>query len=269
MSKEEYQLLNVVETFDEANRILQQHEVSKYRTSNLSNCTKYSYRCKQYRKYPFCRYEIQAFIPDNNPSTIKIMFKNAHDHVKRNTTSRLPSPIRESVGKYAKCNLSQGQIKAALSLHYPSASLPAHQILNSITYARRKNNPEIISIYDFSRWCMSHKYDDNFLHSTFAPYYSMNNIDDIFVFFTTKQLIQQIQYTSLLQVDATYKLTWNDLPLLVFGASDADRHFCPFGVALISTDEHSTCFKQLFNQLQSISSQHFNHQYFVNYGDHG
>ena len=71
MPKEEYQLLNVVKTLDEANTILQQHGVSKYRTSNLSNCTKYLYRCKQYRKYPFCRYEIQAFIPDNNPSTIK------------------------------------------------------------------------------------------------------------------------------------------------------------------------------------------------------
>ena len=92
-----------------------------------------------------------------------------------------------------------------------------------------------------------------------------NNIDGIFVFFTTKQLILQIQYTSLLQVGATYKLTWNDFPLLVFGASDADRHFRPFDVALISTDEHSTCLKQLFNQLQSISSQYFNRQYFVNY----
>ena len=87
----------------------------------------------------------------------------------------------------------------------------------------------------------------------------------IYLFFTTKQLIQQTQYTGLLQVDATYKLIWNDLPLLVFGASDADQHFRPFDIALVSTDEHSTCFKQLFNQLQSISSQHSNRQYFVNY----
>ena len=111
------------------------------------------------------------------------MFKNAYDHAKRNTRSRLPSPIRKSIGKYVKCNLSQGQIKAALSRHYPTASLPAHQILNSITYARRKNNPKIISIFDFSRWCMNHKYDHNLLHSTFVPYYSINNIDDIFVLY--------------------------------------------------------------------------------------
>ncbi|CAF5169613.1 unnamed protein product, partial [Rotaria magnacalcarata] len=45
------------------------------------------------------------------------------------------------------------------------------------------------------------------------------------------------QLSSLLQVDATYKLTWNELPLLVFGSSDADRHFRPFGVAFVPSDE--------------------------------
>ena len=90
---------------------------------------------------------------------------------------------------------------------------------------------------------MNHNYDDNLLYSTFVVYYRIKKIDDIFVFFTTKQLIQQIQLTALLQVDATYKLTWNNLPLLVFGSSDADRHFCPFGIALVPSDEHASCFK--------------------------
>jgi len=111
MSKDEYQLLSVVKTLDEANTIVQQHQMSKYRTSNLCDSTKYSYRCSQYRKYPLCRYEIQVYIPDNNSSSIKLMFKNAHYHEIRNTTSRLPSPVRDSVAKYVKCNLTKSQIK--------------------------------------------------------------------------------------------------------------------------------------------------------------
>jgi len=265
MSKEEYHLLNIVSSLGEAEALLKSNGVSKYRTSNLSDCVKYSYRCSQYRKYPTCRYEIQVYVHENNPSTIKIMFKNSHDHTQRNATTRLPSPVRDSIEKYVKCNLHQGQIKAALSLDYPAMLLSADQIINGVSYARRKQRPEVISIYDFNEWCSNHKYDVNSLHSTYVPYYSINNIDDIFVFFTTKQLIQQIQNTSLLQIDATYKLTWNDLPLLVFGASAADRHFRPFGLALISTDEHSSCFKQLFHQLQSISVNQFNCQYIVNY----
>ena len=61
---------------------------------------------------------------------------------------------------------------------------------------------------------------DNSLHTTFIPYYSINSVDGIFVFCT-----------------ATYKLTWNDLPLLV------------------SIDEDATCFHQLLNQIQSLSMQ--------------
>jgi hypothetical protein len=150
-------------------------------------------------------------------------------------------------------------------MDYPTVSLLTNQLSNVIAYDRRKQNPEIFSVYDFNEWCTNHKYDGNSLHSTFVPYYSINNIDDIFVFFTTKQLIQHTQLTTLLQVNATYKLTWNYLPLLVFGGSDADRHFHPFEVALVSSDEHSTCFKQLFNQLQYISMEQFDRQYVVNY----
>jgi hypothetical protein len=265
MSNEEYQVLKFVNTLDDVNTIVQQHQVSKYRTSNLSNQTKYSYRCSHYRKYPLCRYEIQVYVPDDNPSSIKLTFKNSHYHDYRNSTSRLPSPVRESVAKYVKCNLTQSQIKATIAMDYPQASLSTEQLTNLITYYRRQKNPEIFSVYDFNQWCINHKYDDNSLHTTFVPYYSINSVNDIFVFFTTKQLIQQIQLTTLLQVDATYKLTWNNLPLLVFGASDADRHFHPFGIALVSSDEDSTCFHQLFNQLQSLSTQQFNRQYVVNY----
>ncbi|CAF4502898.1 unnamed protein product, partial [Rotaria magnacalcarata] len=89
----------------------------------------------------------------------------------------------------------------------------------------------------FNQWCINHKYDENSIHSTFVPYYYINDINDIFVFFTTKPLLKDTQLSSLLQVDATYKLTWNELPLLVFGSSDADRHFRPFGVAFVPSDE--------------------------------
>ena len=54
---------------------------------------------------------------------------------------------------------------------------------------RRKNNPEIFSVYDFNQWCIDHKYNENSLHSTFVPYYYIN---DLFVLFTTKQLFMHL-----------------------------------------------------------------------------
>ncbi|CAF5150168.1 unnamed protein product, partial [Rotaria magnacalcarata] len=178
-----------------------------------------------------CQYEIQISVPSTNSTPINLTFKNARCHEHRNTTSRLSSPIRTSVEKYVKYNLTQSHAKTILSMDYPNVSLPTT--------------------------------DD--LHATFVPYYSINNIHDIFVFFTTKKLISQTPLTTLLKVDATYKLTWNELPLLVFGSSDADRHFHPFAIALVSNDEDSICYKDLFNQLQLISTQENNRPFYINF----
>ena len=41
MLNEEYELLKFVNTFDEVDTIVKEHQVSKYRTSNLINQTKY------------------------------------------------------------------------------------------------------------------------------------------------------------------------------------------------------------------------------------
>ena len=102
-----------------------------------------------------------------------------------------------------------------------------------MNYERRKDRPQIFSVYDLRQRCHQHQNGDQ-VRSTYVPFYTVTDIDNVFIFFTTKQLFQQIRYTNYLQVDATNKLTWNDLPLLVFGSSDANRHFKPFGVALFS-----------------------------------
>ena len=67
--------------------------------------------------------------------------------------------------------------------------------------------------------------------------------------------MKDAQFTTLLQVNATYKLTWNELPLLVFNSSDANRHFRPFGLILVSTDETSIYYCDSFEQLKTISTQ--------------
>ncbi|CAF2032534.1 unnamed protein product [Rotaria magnacalcarata] len=107
---------------------VQQLDVSNYRTSDLRDGTKYSYRCRYYREYPLCRYEVQIYVPDNEFTMIKLMYKNAYGHEQRNVTDRLPSPVRESVNKYVTCQLTQGQIKNALSIDYRNIPLPINQI---------------------------------------------------------------------------------------------------------------------------------------------
>ena len=183
------------------------------------------------------------------------MYKGTHGHEQRNTTTRASSPVREYVSKYVNFNLTETQIKSLLKIDCPTASISPNQLSNLINYARRKANPEILSVPDFNQRCINHAYDVDSLRSTFVPCYYINDINDIFVLFTTKQLLKETQFSTLLQVDATYKPTWNELPLLVFASSDANRHFRPLGVALVLNDEKSTCYIDLFRQLKNISTQ--------------
>ncbi|CAF3696259.1 unnamed protein product [Adineta steineri] len=79
MSTDKYKLLTTVKTLDDAIEIIMQHGLSKYRSSNLAHYTKYSY---------------SFYTHDNDPTTIKLTYKNTHYHDQRNVTNRLPSPVR-------------------------------------------------------------------------------------------------------------------------------------------------------------------------------
>ena len=116
MQNDQYQILNIVKTLNEAKIILEEHNVSKYQTSNLSNSTKLSYRCRNYRKYPLCKFEIQVIIEDTPSTTIKLMYKNSHYHQHHNPTTRASSSVREMVSKFVHCKLTQNQIKNLLAI---------------------------------------------------------------------------------------------------------------------------------------------------------
>ena len=182
--------------------------------------------------------------------------------MKKNPTTRLSSPIRRTVANRVKCGLTENQIKKSLVINYPQVSIEEVKLHSVILYERRKHRPEIFSVYDLRKWCYERK-ENKDLHSTFVPFYTVDNINNLFVFFTTKQLFQQIRLTTFLQVDATYKLTWNNLPQLVFRSTDANRHFKPFGLALMSTDDDSECFIDLFNSINALALQEFNHPFVI------
>jgi hypothetical protein len=266
MSDNEWTLLHIAKSYEEAKKFAtSKYNVCLYRRSDLKNETKYSFKCSQYRKYSLCTFQIKIIVTDNNMQSISIMSRNTHQHEEneRNPTTRLPSPVRQSVSNYVKCGLTETQIKKSLAINHTQTSIDEIKLHSLITYERRKDRPEIFSVYDLRKWCYEHR-EGKDLHSTFVPFYKVDDINNVYVFFTTKQLFQQIQLTTFLQVDATYKLNWNNLPLLVFGSTDANRHFKPFGMALISNDENTECFNHLFNSINSLALQEFNQSCVIN-----
>ena len=259
MATEEWNILCSAKSYEEAASLVKSgHDVCQFRRSDLKDRTKYSFKCSHYWKYPLCRFEIQIIVPDDHGS-ITILSRNTHQHneEEKNPTTRLPSPIRQCVSKCVLSGMSESQINTFITQEHSGASRDQSKLKHLINYQRRKDRPEIFSVYDLRQWCQTHNHTTD-LHSTFVPYYTVNNIDDVFVCFTKKQLFQQFRCTSYLQVDATYKITWNDLPLLVFGSTDLNRRFKTFGIALVSSDGGSECYEQLFMSINAVSVHEFN-----------
>jgi hypothetical protein len=55
-------LLITVHSLDKVTALAKTHGVSRNRINNLKNSTKYSFKCREYRKYPICNYELTAIV---------------------------------------------------------------------------------------------------------------------------------------------------------------------------------------------------------------
>jgi hypothetical protein len=128
MSKSNWILLCVVNSLDDIKAVAKSHNVCQYRTNNLKDHKKYSFKCSQYRKYSSCNYELKAVVPDDDSNSITVMFKNTHNHSDRNQTSRLPSPLRQSVSKYVHAGLTGPQIRSSLSIDHPTVLVPSSKL---------------------------------------------------------------------------------------------------------------------------------------------
>ena len=86
-----------------------------------------------------CNYELKATVSDDDPTSITVMYRNAHTHEYRAETSRLPSPIRKTMSKYVHVGLGESQIRALLELEHPDTSVPATKLTALVQSERRKN----------------------------------------------------------------------------------------------------------------------------------
>lgn len=84
--------------------------------------------------------------------------------------------------------------------------------------------------------------------------------DDVLVFtaiFTTKRLLANASNATKLHVDGTYKLNWENYPLLVFGTTDMERRFHLISFALTS-NENTAAFEFCFETLKKSAADLLN-----------
>ncbi|CAF1469288.1 unnamed protein product, partial [Didymodactylos carnosus] len=211
-----------------------------------------TYKCSEYRKYPQCPYQLKAKQLDGKFTPFE---SELHDHSQRQENNRLKSPIRTAVQEMTHTGLTQGQIRKAVSGLHPNLTIDT-KIKNVVQYTRQQTRTQIISVDDLQLWCKERINcpPADQLHQDFAPFYEVKDIGNIFVCIPTRQLLSTTKCSSVLAVDCTYKVTWNNLPILIFGTSDYKRHFHPIGLCLVSSDEAASTYKTLFQGVPTWAS---------------
>ncbi|CAF1552010.1 unnamed protein product, partial [Didymodactylos carnosus] len=231
---------------------VREKNICTHRTEELRSGVSITYKCSEYREYPQCRYQLKAKQLDGK---FTVFESELHDHSQRQENNRLKSPIRAAVQEMTHTGLTQGQIRKAVSVLHPNLSIDT-KIKNVVQYTRQQTRTQIISVDDLQLWCKEriNCSPADQLHQVFVPFYEVKDIDNIFVRITTRQLLSTTKCSSVLAVDCTYKVAWNNLPILIFGTSDYKRHFHPIGLCLVSSDEAASTYKTLFQGVPTWAS---------------
>ncbi len=144
-------------------------------------------------------------------------------------------------------NMTPSQIRSSFSQRQ---MIPPkdRQIWNRKQYLKQKLRPAeggVLSSGEFSEWCeaRSEVPTEAEPDKPFVASYSSSK-DELFVFITSRRMLEQQRLWPTLHLDATYKVIVEGHPLVVLGYSDHARHFRPSG---------------------SLLCKHWKHVYYVHY----
>lgn len=99
-----------------------------------------------------------------------------------------------------------------------------------------------VSASEVKAWCEERKEipadDDTAFVLQYYVEAQSRNVDEQYlrIILTTKRLLSLMRTSEMVQIDATYKLTWQGYPVMVVGTSDRNQVFHPFALAVCSAE---------------------------------
>ena len=124
-----------------------------------------------------------------------------------------------------------------------------------------KLGPATISAREINEWChlkegVPSDLDEAFVlaHHVFAKSFNTDE-QDLKVVLSTRRLLANMKKTNLIQADGTFKITWQGYPVLIVGATDSNRLFHPFALA-VSKSKSAADFGFLFKSLHTYDLEY-------------
>ncbi|RMZ99193.1 hypothetical protein BpHYR1_051645, partial [Brachionus plicatilis] len=157
-------------------------------------------------------------------------------------------------------------------LYVPEIEIPnIRQINNYLQQTLRShlfglNHGRGFTHADLENWASSKLTVPDNDHTPFVIDYSIQvndripSLSKLKIVITTKKLLEIAMKTKHICADATYKLMWHNLPVLIIGTTDTKKRFFPFLLSICSNETHEEfCF--IFSSLKKGLLAIFNFEY--------
>lgn len=238
------------ETFEEAEKFLNENGFGSRDVKHTSQGTKTYYACKAVARRSKNKCDAQRVIFEPASETgFKILGTGVHTHNdfdEADLTKRMSPELTKFIIDQRKKHMTGDNIiksiqemKNDLQL-FPNDKIPSRkQIYYITTKYRLAETTPIVSVGELVEWCEKNAQIPDDEDEPFVIAYDHSNENENRFFqwaLSTKRLLKHCAASHLLCVDATYKLNWMGFPFIVVGTVDRVKKFHPLCVALCTSE---------------------------------
>lgn len=222
-----------------------------YDEKNLVKGQKIYFRCKRVPKAvkPGCAIQYVLFLPADTNQIILLHNGKNHNHAevmagKRQVmTDEMVDFVRRLIEKNVFSYdsiiefIEEARRKDSLFLDEPNPN--RRQIEYRLKCFRNKKIPPLFKLGDLNKWCEDNSAFPSDEDESFVIAHECSSISDHMNFrflMSTPALLKKFIGLKQICIDATYKLNWNNFPLIILGTVDRANKFHPLIYACCSNE---------------------------------
>lgn len=173
------------------------------------------------------------------------VFVTTFDHEHENIVLKqnpVPQKTRDKIYELKKeYHMKPMAIHKFLAKEFPDEIAPTvKQIQNILPKEVRKNIPRTKTYGELIEWCRANEKKPKGQDDAFILGHFYNKGDDSFAFVvSTLRLLENARNRKNVCADGTYKIVWEDFPMIIIGTIDRNRKFHMLGLCLTSNERES------------------------------
>ncbi len=258
----------VIESEVEPEEAVKQEGVwKKESTKNTYDGKKVYYTCKYGSN---CEAKLYILYPSDGSRDV--LYRSDIEHGNHDKVVRgIPPAAKEEITQLFKDGIRKPKEILRVLRERPNAYIPSeNQLRNFLTSVRTSvlgrptiSYGELLSFVS-EKSAIPENDDDTYV-CDFKGDLDLENGESFFrLAFTTKRLIGMMIKSNCIQADATYKLNWNNFPVLIVGVTDRARRFHPTAMA-VTKGETEEDFEFIFSAVAKAAKEIFDFEFSPEY----